>query len=75
MEFFDKFVEKGLLEKLNKLINSNFTRIDHEEVITIWDVCCSMHNGTVTELAKRRLRISLLPYERSWGVDRLCSKP
>ena len=35
MEFFDKFVEKGLLDKLNKLINSHFTRIDHEEVITI----------------------------------------
>jgi len=35
MEFFDKFVEKGLLEKLNKLVNSEFTRIDHEEVITI----------------------------------------
>ena len=35
MEFFDKFVEKGLLEKLNKLINSNFTRISHHDVITI----------------------------------------
>ena len=35
MEFFDKFVEKGLLEKLNKLITSNFTRITHEEVINI----------------------------------------
>ena len=35
MEFFDKFVEKGLLEKLNKLVNSRFTRITHEEVITI----------------------------------------
>ena len=35
MEFFDKFVEKGLLDKLNKLVNSNFTRIDHEEVISI----------------------------------------
>ena len=35
MEFFDKFVEKGLLDKLNKLVNSEFTRIDHEEVITI----------------------------------------
>ena len=35
MEFFDKFVEKGLLEKLNKLINSKFTRVDHEEVISI----------------------------------------
>ena len=35
MEFFDKFVEKGLIEKLNKLVNSNFTRINHEEVISI----------------------------------------
>ncbi|MBQ8892074.1 MAG: asparagine--tRNA ligase [Bacilli bacterium] len=35
MEFFDKFVEKGLLEKLNKLINSKFTRISHHDVITI----------------------------------------
>ena len=35
MEFLDKFVEKGLLEKLNKLINSKFTRITHENVITI----------------------------------------
>ena len=35
MEFFDKFVEKGLLDKLNKLVNSEFVRIDHEEVITI----------------------------------------
>lgn len=35
MEFFDKFVEKGLLEKLNKLVNSKFTRITHREVIDI----------------------------------------
>ena len=35
MEFFDNFVEKGLIDKLNKLINSNFVRIDHEEVISI----------------------------------------
>ena len=35
MEFLDKFVEKGLLDKLNKLINSNFTRVTHEEVIKI----------------------------------------
>ena len=35
MAFFDKFVEKGLLEKLNKLVNSNFTRITHAEVIDI----------------------------------------
>lgn len=35
MQFFDKFVENGLLDKLNKLVNSKFTRIKHEDVITI----------------------------------------
>lgn len=35
MEFFNKFVEKGLIEKLTKLVNSTFTRIKHEDVITI----------------------------------------
>lgn len=35
MKFLDKFVEKGLIEKLTKLVNSKFTRITHEEVITI----------------------------------------
>ncbi len=35
LEFFDKFVEKGLLDKLHKLVNSKFTRVTHEEVITI----------------------------------------
>ena len=35
IKFFDSFVEKGLIDKLNKLIKSKFTRIDHEEVISI----------------------------------------
>ncbi len=35
MEFCDKFVENGLIDKLNKLLNSNFTRIDHKDVIKI----------------------------------------
>lgn len=35
LEFLDKFVEKGLLEKLTKLVNSKFTRITHKDVITI----------------------------------------
>ena len=35
MGFLDKFVEKGLIEKLNKLINSQFARVPHEEAITI----------------------------------------
>ena len=35
IEFFDKFVEKGLKDKLTKLVNSKFTRITHHEVIDI----------------------------------------
>ena len=35
MDFFDKFVENGLKEKLNKLINSEFVRISHHDVIDI----------------------------------------
>ena len=35
MRFFDSFVEKGLIDKLTKLVNSKFIRIDHEEVISI----------------------------------------
>ena len=35
MEFLDKFVQNGLIEKLTKLINSKFTRIDHKDVIKI----------------------------------------
>jgi len=35
IEFFDKFVEKGLKEKLTKLVNSKFTRITHHDVIDI----------------------------------------
>ena len=35
IEFLNKFVEQGLLDKLTKLVDSKFTRISHEEVITI----------------------------------------
>ena len=34
-KFLDQFVEKGLIEILEKLVNSKFTRVTHEEVITI----------------------------------------
>lgn len=33
--FCDKFVEKGLIDKLTKLVNSKFTRITHHDVITL----------------------------------------
>ena len=35
IDFFDKFVEKGLKEKLNKVITSSFVRITHKEAITL----------------------------------------
>ncbi len=35
INFFDKFVENGLKEKLTKLINSKFVRITHHDVVDI----------------------------------------
>lgn len=35
LEFCDKFVENGLIDKLTKLVNSKFTRITHHDVIDI----------------------------------------
>ena len=35
MKFLDQIVEKGLIDKLTRLVNSKFTRIDHKDVITI----------------------------------------
>ncbi len=35
IDFCDQFIEKGLKEKLTKLINSSFVRIDHKEAIDI----------------------------------------
>lgn len=33
MEFFNKFVQKGLLEKLDKVVNGTFVRITHKEAV------------------------------------------
>jgi len=35
LEFFDKFIENGLIEKLKKVTTSKFTRLDHKEAIDI----------------------------------------
>ena len=35
IDFFDKFVENGLKEKLRKITDSKFVRIDHKDVIDI----------------------------------------
>ena len=35
IEFCNKFISKGLIEKLNKLLDSSFVRIDHKEAIDL----------------------------------------
>ena len=35
IEFLNNFVQKGLKDKLEKVVNSKFTRIDHKDVIEI----------------------------------------
>ncbi len=35
MEFFDSFVEKGLLEKLNNIVNADFAHVTYTEAIDI----------------------------------------
>ncbi len=35
IEFCDKFVEKGLKDKINNLLNSNFVRITHHDVVDV----------------------------------------
>ena len=55
IEFFDKFVEKGLKDKHTKLVNSKFTRITHHEVIDILkkaDVKCEFTPSYEDDIAK-----------------------
>ncbi|TDT72569.1 asparaginyl-tRNA synthetase [Hypnocyclicus thermotrophus] len=35
MEFFNKFIEKGLLDKLNNILNNEFSRVTYTEAIDI----------------------------------------
>ena len=35
MEFCDKFISNGLIEKLNKLLNSEFVKLDHKDAIDL----------------------------------------
>lgn len=35
MEFFDNFIEKGLIDKLNNIVNNNFARVTYTEAIDI----------------------------------------
>ena len=35
MEFLNKFVDKGLIDRLNNIVNNEFVRLDYSEAITI----------------------------------------
>lgn len=35
MKFFDKFVQKGLLKKLDNVVSSKFARVTHKEAVTV----------------------------------------
>ncbi|MBN2605040.1 MAG: asparagine--tRNA ligase [Bacilli bacterium] len=35
MQFFEKFVQKGLLNKLNKVVTSKFVRVTHKEAVDV----------------------------------------
>ncbi len=35
MEFFNSFVQKGVIDKLNKVVSSNFVRITHKKAIEV----------------------------------------
>ena len=35
MKFCDKFISNGLIDKLNKLLDSTFVRLDHKDAITL----------------------------------------
>jgi asparaginyl-tRNA synthetase len=57
MQFFDKFVEQGLIEKLTKLVNSEFKSITYTEAI---------------ELLERDIKAGIAPkfeYPVKWGID------
>ena len=39
LNFFDKFVKKGLLNKINSIINDDFVRIEYTDAIKILETC------------------------------------
>ena len=39
MEFCNKFIEKGLLDKLKHVVNSEFARVDYTEAVEILEGC------------------------------------
>ncbi len=52
MEFFNKFVDKGLLAKLAKVVNSKFMKITHEESINV--LIAAMEKGQKFEILPKQ---------------------
>ena len=59
LDFFDKFVEKGLIKKLEKVLNSKFQVVTHKEAINIllknkddFEVCPEQGKDLATEHEK-----------------------
>lgn len=59
LQFFDKFVSKGLLEKLNNVIDHPFARISYTDAIKLLGEA-----NTPNKRGKKRFE-----FDVSWGVD------
>lgn len=59
VEFLDRFIEKGLLEKLKVVVKEPFARITYSEAIEVLEVANKRNKK-----GKRRFE-----YDVSWGVD------
>ena len=56
LEFFDERIEKGLIERLNKVINTPFQRVTYTEGIEILE----------RDIKEKKLKFENKVY---WGVD------
>ena len=56
LEFFDERIEKGLIERLNKVINTPFQRVTYSEGIEILE----------RDIKEKKLKFENKVY---WGVD------
>lgn len=59
IEFFDKFIQKGLLEKLNNVKNEKFARVSYTEAVQILEEI-----NKPNKKGKKRFE-----YDVKWGVD------
>ncbi|AHH08063.1 asparagine--tRNA ligase [Borrelia anserina] len=69
MEFFDNFIEKGLIKKLENIINSNF------EVITYTQAIKQLENATKTFEVKPHWGIDLQTEHERYLTEEIVKKP